>query len=189
MKRNLFTLLIGVAFVVGATAVTSCRNSSTRAEAGPYGGDLVPLGSGQGQAELLANADSGELMVHTWDDDLETPKPIASQPITAGSEDQSVTLDPHPLPTDPPGYCSRFYGQADWVRGGGVHHGWICVSGTDASRRDFGWNRCWGGGRQHGEMWNQMRQHGPGMHRRGMGGMGPGAGQMGDGTSLPQEPN
>ena len=85
----------------------------------------------------------------------------------AGSGDESVPLMPYPLDSDPPGYCSRFYGQADWVRGGGMHHGWLREGGPEGPRHAFDWNRCWQGGQRHGPMWSEM-----GEHRR----MGPGHG-------------
>jgi len=184
MKRYPFALL-----VLGVIGLASCNRPTDRDATGPYGGDVVSLGAGLGQAELLANADTGEVVAHVWDNDLKTPRPIAGQPITVGSGDQTVLLDPHPLPTDPPGYCSRFYGRADWARGGGMHHGWI-QAGT--VRQDWTCRHCWSGGRQHGDMWSEMRGHGPGMHRGGMGGMGSGTGGMGGmggGTPPQQGPN
>jgi hypothetical protein len=172
MRKHPVAIAVGAVALVAAVAGIVLVSGS-RSVAGPYGGDVVALDTGQGKAELLANADSGEVMVHTWDNDLKAPEPIESQPITVGSGDQSVTLDPHPTQSDPPGYCSRFYGRADWVRGGGVRHGWIRA---DGAREDFAWNRCWSGGRQHGAMWTEMGEHamgmrhgGPGMHHGGRG--------------------
>lgn len=160
-------MAVGAVVLVAAVAAIVLVSGS-RSVAGPYGGDVVPLANGQGKAEFLANTDTGEVMVHTWDNALEAPAPIESHSITVGSGDQRITLEPHPMTSDPPGYCSRFYGRADWTRGG-VRHGWIQADGT---RKDFAWNRCWGGGRQHGAMWTEMGRHamgmrhgGPGMHR------------------------
>lgn len=146
-------------------AVAGCSTSSgPSASAGPTGGDLVPIKNGTAYAELLANADTGEVMVHTWDKDLKTRQPIEKEPITVGSGDNSVELTPHPMDTDPSGTCSRFYGQANWVRGGGVHSGWMHGGGT-GDHRTFDWNHCWQGGRTHGPMWEEMGKHrhrGPG---------------------------
>ena len=150
---------------VALLALAGC--STEPATAGPSGGDLVPIQGGNAYAELLANADTGEVMVHTWDKDLETRRPIESQPITVGSGDDSVELTPHPMDSDPSGLCSRFYGEADWVRGGGVQHGWMHGGGV-GDHRTFDWSRCWQGGQTHGHMWEEMGPH------RGMEGMGPG---------------
>jgi hypothetical protein len=151
-----------------ALAVAGCSNSSApSASAGPNGGDLVPIKSGTAYAEFLANADTGEVLVTTWDKDLKTRQPIENEPITLGSGDKSVELTPHPIDTDPSGKCSRFYGEADWVRGGGIRDGWMHRGGT-GDHRTFEWSRCWQGGQSHGSMWEEMGPH------RGMGRMGPG---------------
>lgn len=158
------TILTGV-ILVALFAVAGCSQTSEKSGAtGPNGGDLVAIKDGTAYSELLANADTGEVMVHTWDEDLKTRRPIERQPITLGSGDKSVELAPHPMDTDPSGTCSRFYGEADWVRGGGVRNGWMHGGGT-GGHHTFDWNRCWQGGRAHGPMWEEM-----GKHRR----MGPG---------------
>lgn len=72
-----------------------------------------------------AYADTGEVLVNTWDKDQKTRRPIEKKPITVGSGDNSVELTPHPTDTDPAGKCSRFYGAASWVRSGGVRNGWM----------------------------------------------------------------
>ena len=148
-------------------AVLTLQSCSSKAETGPNGGDVVPLNNGQAKAEIVANAESGEVMVHTWDRSLKASQPIANQPLVIGSGDQTIELQPHPTASDPRGTCSRFYGQADWLRGGHMQNGWI-GGGTDQSRHDFAWNNCWKGGAAHGSMWNEM-----GEHRRGMMGHGP----------------
>lgn len=137
--------------------------------AGPNGGDVVSLG-GDTNAEMLANSDSGEIMVHTWNRDLNSPKPIEATPLTLGSDEKTVRLDPHPVTSDPQGYCSRFYGQADWVRGGGVAHGWMSRAGNESQRSNFAWSRCWKAGGGHSQMWSEMGGHG-GMGPGGAGGM------------------
>jgi len=158
-------ILMGIALPLVVMTLPSC----SKAEAGPNGGDVVPLTNGQTKAEVVANTDTGEMMVHTWDLNLKASQPIESKPLTMGSGDQKIELQPHPTATDPSGLCSRFYGQADWLRGGGVHHGWMGDAGQ--SRHQFAWNNCWKGGQTHGRMWNEM-----GEHRRGMMGRGPGGG-------------
>lgn len=111
-------------------AVAGCSESSgSSALAGPSGGDLVPIKSGTAYAELLANADTGEVLVNTWDKDLKTRQPIEQEPITLGSGDKSVELTPHPMDTDP-----------DWARGGGIRNGWMHGGGT-GDHKQFDWSR------------------------------------------------
>ncbi len=160
------TLVTGV-ILAGLFAMAGCSKTGEQAaSAGPNGGDLVPIKNGSAYAELLANADTGEVLVNTWDKDLRTRRPIEKEPITVGSGDKSVELTPHPLDTDPSGTCSRFYGEASWVRGGSVRQGWMHGGGT-GDHRTFDWSRCWQAGRAHGRRWEEM-----GKHRR----MGPGHG-------------
>jgi hypothetical protein len=64
------TFVTGV-ILAGLFAVAGCSQSATQqASAGPNGGDLVPIKGGTAYAELLANADTGEVRVDTWDKDL-----------------------------------------------------------------------------------------------------------------------
>lgn len=164
MKRFALSTVFAAAF-----AVAGCSESSgPSATAGPNGGDLVPVNGGNAYAELLANADTGEVMVHTWDKDLKTPQPLNREPIILGSGDESVELTPHPMDTDPAGRCSRFYGQADWVRGGDIRNGWMHGGGV-GGHAEFAWQHCWQAGRRHGRMWEEMGRH----HHMG-GGHGPG---------------
>ena len=157
--------LVGIGLLVAMVTLQSC----SKTEAGPNGGDVVPLNNGQAKAEVVANADTGEMMVHTWDQNLKTSKAIENKPLMFGSGDQTIELQPHPTATDPSGSCSRFYGQADWLRGGQVHHGWM--GGAGQSRHEFDWTHSWMGGAAHGRMWDEM-----GEHRRGMMGHGQGGG-------------
>ena len=86
MKR----ILTGV-ILAGLFGLAGCSQTpSQSASAGPNGGDLVAIKDGTAYSELLANADTGEVMVHTWDKDLKTRRPIENQPITVGSGDNSV---------------------------------------------------------------------------------------------------
>lgn len=166
--KTWMSLIAAAGFLAGMLLVQSC---STKSKAGPNGGDLLTLDAGEGSAEVMANADTGEVMVHTWTEDLKSPLPIEAKPLTLGAEQNSVRLDPHPMASDPPGFCSRFYGRADWVRGGGVHHGWMSRADSGAQRQHFDWNRCWKAGATHGQMWSEMGGHGPGMRQGGHGGM------------------
>lgn len=162
-----------IALLVSAVVVGCNRTEPTTPATGPNGGDVVPIQNGTAYAELLANADTGEVMVHTWDKDLKSPKPIEKEPITVGSGDNSAELMPHPMSSDPSGTCSRFYGHADWARGGTIRHGWMAMRADGGQRHSFDWQGCWQGGKAHGRMWEEM-----GEHRR----MGPGhGGPMGPG--------
>ncbi len=154
MRKYLIGAVIGVSIAAGAYYPFLGQPTS----AGPYGGDVVPLDGGTGYAEVLTNAESGEAMVHTWDRDLKRSRPIASDPLVLGSGEQSVSLMPHPRADDPPGSCSRFYGRADWLKGGGIQHGWLHRRGH-GERHQFAWSRCWDAGGSHGSMWGEMGRH------------------------------
>jgi len=171
MTKTIIGIVIGIAIAAGAYLLFSART----AKAGPNGGDVIPLDNGKIHAELLTNSDTGEAMVHTWDKDLRAPNPIKSEPISVGSGNDRVDLMPYPTNTDPPGRCSRFYGQADWIRGGRIQQGWLHHPGGESQHNEFAWNRCWNAGRSNGAMWTNMGQHRHG----GMNGMGTGAGRMG----------
>ncbi len=155
-------VFIGVLSGIGLLIAVMTLQSCSSAQAGPNGGDIVALNKDQAKAEIVANADTGEVMVHTWDQNLKNSQPIENKPLMMGSGDQTVELQPHPTASDPSGFCSRFYGQADWLRGGQMHHGWLGGS-ADENRQEFPWNYCWKGGSAHGSMWTEM-----GEHRRGM---------------------
>jgi hypothetical protein len=154
VKKYLIGAVAGVVIATGAFYLFLRQPAS----AGPNGGDLVPLDGGTAYAELLTNAETGEAMVHTWDRDLKRSRPIPSEPLVLGSGEESVSLMPHPTHDDPPGSCSRFYGRADWLRGGGIRHGWLRHRGHGEGRQ-FGWGRCWDAGRSHGSMWGVMGGH------------------------------
>ena len=143
------------AMFAGLFAATGC---SRTASAGPNGGDVVPIKNGTAYAEVVSNTDTGEVLVQTYDQELKTRQPIESQPITVGSGENSAELSPYPVPTDPPGTCSRFYGQADWARGGGARRGWMRGPGGD-DRQEFAWERGWEAGRMHAGMWGDMGEH------------------------------
>lgn len=172
-------VLVFAGMAIGAIAsvmvLSSC--SSRTAVAGPNGGDVVPIQSDGTvvKAEVLANAETGEVMVHAWDRDLENARPIPAQSMTLGDGERVVELAPRPLASDPVGRSSRFYGQAEWLRGGSVSRGWLQCCGGQGERQDFAWLNCWSGGRAHGPMWSGMDEHRHG--REPMGGpMGEGMG-------------
>lgn len=164
------TILAAAGLMVAMLFVQSC----SKAQAGPNGGDVVAMNDGKTSAEVLSTAESGEVMVHTWDNDLKSARPVEARPLTMGANDKQEQLEPHPLASDPPGYCSRFYGRAEWLRGGNMHHGWLGHSGAESGRMHFDWNRGWKAGGMHGGMWSEMGGHGPGMGGSGMGQGGPG---------------
>lgn len=148
------TILAGVMFI-GLMAVAACSRTTSE---GPTGGDLVPIKGGTAYAEFASNADTGEMMVQTWDKDLKTRRAIERESITVGSGSNNAELAPHPMEGDASGMSSRFYGQADWARGGGVQRGWMQGRGT-GDRQEFQWQH--GGeraGRQ-GRMWEDMGEH------------------------------
>lgn len=177
------TTVIALVVSAGVLAGGCNRSETTAPSAGPNGGDVVPIKNGTAYAELLANADTGELMLHTWDKDLKTPQPVEKEPITVGSDENSTELIPHPMDTDPAGTCSRFYGHADWARGGTIRHGWMAMRGEGSQKHSFDWRGCWQGGKAHGRMWEEMGEHrrmGPGHG----GPMGPGHGHR-DGANKP----
>lgn len=166
--KTWMSIAAAAGLAVGMLLVQSCSGT---AKAGPNGGDVVALNDGKTSAEVLANADTGEVMVQTWDNDLKTARPVEARPLTIGADENQIQLEPHPLASDPPGYCSRFYGRADWMRGGTVRHGWLNHSGAATGRQNFEWNHGWQAGKSHGPMWSEMQGHGPGMQRGGTGGM------------------
>lgn len=158
--------------LIGLMAVAACSNA---AAAGPNGGDVVSIKGGTAYAELVSNEESGEMMVQTWDKNLKTRRPIEREPISVGSGDNKVELTPYPTDNDPEGMSSRFYGQADWARGAGVHQGWMEGRAT-GDRQQFEWRHGREAGRTQRRMWEEMgehrrmgTEHGPGargpMHR------------------------
>lgn len=162
MRTLLSALMLG--------ALVTATGCARTAAAGPNGGDLVLIKNGSAVAEVVSNPQTGEVIVQTYDRDLKARKPIEPEPITVGNNQNSVDLMPHPTESDPPGTCSRFYGQADWVRGGNVRQGWMQGRAMGA-RQEFGWEHGWEAGRAHGGMWEAM-----GEHRRMGPGHGPGPG-------------
>jgi len=138
---------------------------------GPNRGDVVALSDGTTSAEVVANSGTGEVMVHTWDNALKSSRPVEARPLTMGAGESQMELEPHPLDSDPSGFSSRFYGRADWLRGGNVRPGWISHAGTGTTAQKFEWKQCWQAGEGHGPMWAEMAGHGRGMHQGGPEGM------------------
>jgi hypothetical protein len=153
-------MFVAGVMLIGLMAVAACART---AAAGPNGGDVVPIKGGTAYAEVVSNMDTGEVMVQTFDKSLKTRQPIEQQPITIGSGSNNVELMPHPITSDPAGTCSRFYGQADWARGGGARQGWMQGHGT-GDRQEFQWQHGWDAGRMQERMWEDMGEHrmGPG---------------------------
>src|SRR6266700_2227450 len=99
-KKVRITALVGVLGVIGLLATMALQSCSS-SKAGPYGGDVVPLNNGQAKAEVVANADSGEVMVHTWDQGLKNNRPVESRPLVLGSGNQRLDLVSLLLPRPP----------------------------------------------------------------------------------------
>jgi hypothetical protein len=167
-----FRLVMVAAGILGIMGLTLLLPGCSPAKAGPNGGDLIPLGEGTGNAEIIANEETGEVMIHTWDEALEKSKPVSAEPLSIESDGKSIELAPHPIASDPAGMCSRFYGQADWVRGGEIQHGSIHGPGIGHDRRHFNWSRCWEAGKSHNSMWSEMPVRGQHGGHRGHGGRG-----------------
>jgi hypothetical protein len=151
-----------IGLAVGVTAVLAIGGFlvfSGKASAGPYGGDVVSIDNGDGYAEFVADRDTGEVMVHTWDRDLKTSRPIKAGTVTLGTDDGRVELAPEPQRTDPAGTSSRFYGHAHWLRGSGRGRGWLMFGDHSDARYEFDWKRCWSAGKSHGPMWTDMGEH------------------------------
>jgi hypothetical protein len=63
MTKVLVGVALGLAIAAGAYYLFGDRLT----RAGPNGGDLVPIQDGTAYAELLTNADTGGVLVNTWD--------------------------------------------------------------------------------------------------------------------------
>lgn len=169
VMKTLIVIIVLVA--IGAGVYFMWR--SGRAVAGPNGGNVVALQDGTTNAELIADPNTGGLLVHTWDKALRQPRPISAQLLTIGDGQHSSELKAYPVAGDPPGLSSRFYAHADWARGGSIRRGWIHQPGQANCDREFAWSRSWEAGRSHAAMLSELgayrdaaTAHGPG--RRGM---------------------
>ncbi len=170
MKMLMFSTMV-IPLALALAMQTSCSDQKTASTArGPNGGDMVPVQNGAAKGEVVTNPDTGEVMVDMWDASMKNTQPIAAKAMMVGTGDQSIEVASHPIASDTPGKCSRFYEQADWMRGGSIKSGWLRCCGGQGTRQDFAWTNCWSGGRPHGAMWSEMGEHGRGETRHGMGG-------------------
>jgi len=168
--RTVLVVMVGLAAFIGIGLSTSC--SSSDALAGPLGGDVVLLEDEKVRAEVLANSETGEILVRTWDENADEPRAIPARSLVVGEGARRVELQPFPLETDPRGLCSRFFGQADWVRNHELDAGWLARGDAgESARHEFACRRCWDAGRKHAGSWRPMAEHWEGMrHGRAMGG-------------------
>lgn len=161
MRNLLIGFACGMVIALGVVYLWSRGSSS-----GPYGGDLVPLGEGA-QGEVLANDETGEAVALIWDASLRHSHPIPDDPIVIGRGERTVTLRPHPRSDDPSGHCSRFYGQADWLKGGRSDHEWLEWNGHGMHHR-FAGQGCWNSGPERRSLWHDLHHdgasHGHGHH-------------------------
>lgn len=151
MRTSMAVMIVATVMAAGACSRTVAS--------GPNGGDVVPIKNGGAKAEVVSNPTTGEVLVQTYDDRLQSRKPIERQPITIGSGDDTTELEPYPVDTDPPGSSSRFYGHADWIRGGQTREGWMVGGGTGRSRQRFEWQHGWDAGRTQARMWEGLAEH------------------------------
>jgi hypothetical protein len=158
-------------FVGGVILVSLAAACAKPARVGPNGGPVAALDSGTVYAEVVADSNTGEVLVQIFDQDLKTRRPIETSPLTMGSGDHRVALSARPMDSDPRGMSSRFYGQADWARGGQAERGWI-QGPNMRTPEEFDWRRGWEAGRGHDQMWEEAGahrrmgpEHGPGAAR------------------------
>jgi hypothetical protein len=150
------------ACVAGLVAALLLSCSVT--QRGPDGGAVVTFGRTRTKAEVVVNAESGEIMVMTWGTSLKRSKSVKATPMTIGDDDSTTTLQPFPTMADPPDYTSRFYGQADWLRRGDASHGrrgWLRdgeeqFGGMQEVRHEFGMEACWRAGESQNELWKDV---------------------------------
>jgi len=144
--------------VVVLAALALVAACSGTAPIGPNGGDVVAIKDGTVYAEIVSNPETGEVIVQTYDEDLATPRPIEHETIVVGTAGKTVELMPYPTIADGAGRSSRFYGQADWMRGGLARQGWM-EGRSLGERREFEWKRSGDAGRARASMWEQMGPH------------------------------
>lgn len=159
-------IICGTGLVLALTAFNSCSSM----QQGPNGGTVVSLKDSHAKAEILANAESGMIIVYTWDLALKKSRPISYKPLMIGSGDETVKLLPYPTADDSSGYCSRFFGKADWLRGGNMSYGWL-GGGMEQIEHNFNWNNSLSAGKTLSSLFDTMDNHQGGM-------MGDGTGDM-----------
>lgn len=161
MRRRVLWIAVALLLASGATVFVACNKAQARV--GPNGGDVVSVPNTGAKAEVIGNPDTGEVVIRTWDEKLERPESLPREPLVLGEGERRLELMPHAMADDPEGRSSRFYGRAEWLRGGRVERGWIECCGGARVREEFAWSSGWEAGRRHGDMWQDMRGHGMGM--------------------------
>lgn len=156
----------GTGLALALMAFVSCSSM----QRGPNGGAVVSLKDSHAKAEILANAESGMIMVYTWDRALKKSQPISYKPLMISSGDQTVDLQPYPTADDSAGYSSRFFGKADWLREGEMKFGWL-GGGIEQIKYNFNWNKSLSAGKTRDSLFNKMDNHQGGMVGDGTGDM------------------
>jgi len=160
----------GIIYGTGSVLILMTLLSCTSMQRGPYGGTVISLKSSHAKAEILADTASGAVLIYTWDIALKKNKPVHYKPFIIGSGDETVDLFPYPIAGDSTGYCSRFYGKAEWVRGGGMVYGWL-GGGVEQVRHEFNWKNCLHAGKSLGSLFEKMDENKGGMMGNGSGDM------------------
>jgi hypothetical protein len=163
-------MLTGIISGTLLIAVLISFNSCSWMQRGPNGGTLVSLKNSNAKAEILADAGNGTVLIYTWEHALKKKRPISYKPLMIGSGNETVDLQPYPTVEDSAGYCSRFFGKADWLRGGHIRHGWL-GGGMEQIRHGFNWKNCWRAGETLGSLFDKMDKNPGGMTGDGTGGM------------------
>ena len=185
MRRSMMCIEAVLLLAGGTTLFSACNQA--KANVGPNGGDVVAVPNTGAKAEVIGNPDTGEVVVRTWNEKLDKAEALPEELLVLGEGERRLELMPHAMADDPAGRSSRFYGRAEWLRGGKVERGWLECCGGTHGRHEFTWSSGWEAGRRHGDMWREMGGHGA-MPGQGMGhGMGHGMG-MAPGTGPQGQP-
>jgi hypothetical protein len=161
---------IGIISSTGLVLALTVVNSCSSMQQGPNGGTIVSLKNSNAKAEILANAESGMIIVYTWDLALKKSRAISYKPLTIGSGEETVNLLPYPTADDSAGSCSRFFGKADWLRGGNVSYGRL-GGGMEQIAHNFNWNKGLSAGKNLSSLFKKMDGNQGGMMGDGSGGM------------------
>ena len=160
------TFIVNNGLVLVLLALLSCFPT----QKGPYGGSVVSLKSSHAKAEILADTGTGAVLIYMWDLALKKRKPVNYKPLLIGNGDETVDLLPYPIADDSAGYCSRFYGKAEWVHSGTGNYGWL-GGGMEQIQHEFNWKNCLRAGESLGTLFDKMDENQGGM-------MGDGTGDM-----------
>lgn len=144
--------------------------SCSSMQRGPNGGPIVSLKNSHAKAEIITNAESGAILIYTWDLVLKNKRPVNYKPLIIGSGNETVDLHPYPIDDDSAGYCSRFYGKADWLYGEQMHSGWL-GGGMEQIRHEFDWDISLRAGKSRGTLFKKMNKSQEGMVGDGSGDM------------------